>query len=210
MRSPTTTPPRKALPKPLPKTPQYTGPATGDGRALAGVLGCVVAAAMCFVGVTQEESGRKVEATVQKDGSIRMKHVAGKQYLNAYLDIVRVGTICDGITRIDGRPVRLGDKVTEARCAVLLEEELVNHAKGVIKCTPGLYGRTNQVFPAVSLAYNIGVGGYCRSSVDRHFDAKNWKQGCDAFLMWNKAGGKVVNGLTRRRQRERAICLNGL
>ena len=33
---------------------------------------------------------------------------------------------------------------------------------------------------------------------------------CDALLMWNKAGGKVVKGLTKRREAERALCLDGL
>jgi lysozyme len=62
----------------------------------------------------------------------------------------------------------------------------------------------------VSLAYNIGTGAYCRSSVDRQFDAGNWRAGCDAMLKWNKAGGREIRGLTQRRQRERAICLRGL
>jgi GH24 family phage-related lysozyme (muramidase) len=183
---------------------------TGDGKALAAVLGCCTAAAMLFVAVPEEESGRKVEATVLVDGSIKTRHVAGRQYLKAYLDVVKVGTICDGITRIDGRPVRLGDTATEQQCAYLLEHELVVHAKGVIACTPKLYGRTYQAFAATSLAYNIGVAGYCRSSADKHFDAGRWRQGCDAFLKWNTAGGRVIKGLTLRRQRERSICVKGL
>lgn len=183
---------------------------TGNGTALAAVIGCVTAAAMLFVAVPEEESGRKVEAKILVDGTIQTRHVKGRQYLSAYLDVVKVGTICDGITRINGRPVRMGDKVTEQRCALLLEQELVNHARGVIDCTPKLYGRTNQVFAATSLAYNIGVAGYCRSSVDRHFDAGQYRRGCDAFLAWNRAGGRAIAGLTRRRQKERAICLHGL
>lgn len=42
------------------------------------------------------------------------------------------------------------------------------------------------------------------------FKAREWRSGCDAFLMWNKAGGKVVQGLVNRRERERAIYLIGL
>lgn len=189
--------------KPTPKV-------TGDGKALAVVIGSVTAAAMLFVAVPEEESGRKVEAKILVDGSIQTRHVKGRQYLQGYLDIVNVGTICDGITRINGRPVTTRDKVSEQTCALLLEEELVKHAQGVVRCTPNLYGRTNQVFAATSLAYNIGVAGYCRSSIDRAFDAKQWRAGCDAFLKWNKAGGREIRGLTVRRQRERAICVRGL
>jgi GH24 family phage-related lysozyme (muramidase) len=169
-----------------------------------------MAAAMLFVAVPSEESGRKVEAKILVDNTIQTRHVKGRQYLKAYLDVVKVGTICDGITRIDGVPVKLGDTATEAQCALLLEEELVKHAQGVIKCTPNLYGRTNQVFAASSLAYNIGVAGYCRSSVDRHFDAGRWVAGCNAILMWNKAGGRVIGGLRSRRERERNVCVKGL
>jgi lysozyme len=183
---------------------------TGNGRALAGVLGCAVAAAMLFVGIPLEESGRQVDAQILIDGSIQTKHVTGKQYLRAYLDIVKVPTICDGITRINGRPVRLSDRASEKDCGLYLERELVNHARGVLYCTPNLYGRTNQAFAATMLAYNVGVAGYCKSTVDRRFDAKQWKQGCDAFMMWNKAGGREIKGLTERRKRERAVCLKGL
>lgn len=193
------------------KAPQpASGKATGDGKALAALLGSSIAAAMLLVAIPEDESGRKVEAKVLVDGSIQTRHVKGRQYLKGYLDIVGVGTICDGITRINGRPVTVKDTATEQQCALLLEQELFNHAAGVLRCTPSLYGRTNQVFAATSLAYNVGVAGYCRSTVDRRFDAGQWRAGCDAFLMWNKAGGREVRGLTLRRQRERAICVRGL
>lgn len=61
-----------------------------------------------------------------------------------------------------------------------------------------------------ALIFNIGTGGFCRSTAARRFNAGNWRGGCDAFLMWNKAGGREVRGLTLRRQRERALCLKGL
>ncbi|WP_416365688.1 lysozyme [Sphingomonas aerolata] len=68
----------------------------------------------------------------------------------------------------------------------------------------------NQLAAAISLAYNIGTGGYCGSTVDRRFDAGQWRAACDAFLLWNKAGGRVVNGLDRRRRAERDLCLKDL
>jgi len=158
---------------------------------LAAVVGATAAAILLSV-VPREESG-------------------GRKYHDAYLDIVGKPTICDGLTRYeDGRPVRLGDHRTEEQCAALLDAELAKTAKAVLACTPSLRGRDNQTIAAVSLAYNIGTAGYCRSSVDRHFDAGRWRQGCDAFLLWNKAGGRVVKGLDARRKRERALCLKGL
>lgn len=128
--------------------------------------------------------------------------------LAAYRDIVGVLTICYG----DTKNVRPGMVETEAGCHRRLEAQLIAHAKPVMACSKRLAepGRDWQRAAAVSLAYNIGVRAYCRSTVDRRFDAGDWRGGCDAFLMWNKAGGRAVRGLTLRRQRERQICLKGL
>lgn len=175
-------------------------------KTLAGVVGSVAAAAALFVLVPAEESGRKVEATVQPDGTAVVRHVAGKQHLKAYLDIIHVPTICDG----DTKDVKLGMTETPEGCARRLEAQLIAHAEPILRCVPALRGRTNQVVASVSLSYNIGAAGFCRSTAARHFNAGRWRQGCDAFLLWDKAGGRRVRGLTLRRQRERAICLKGL
>jgi lysozyme len=158
--------------------------------------------------IPHDESGREVKATVDQSGSLVVKHEKGPQYLRAYADIVGVWTICDG----DTKGVRPGMVETEAGCTARLERQLVAHAKPVLACVPGLGAptRTNQLVASVSLAYNIGTTGFCRSTAAREFNAGRWRAGCDAFLRWNKAGGKVVRGLTLRRQRERALCLKGL
>jgi lysozyme len=176
-------------------------------RTLAAIIGPIAAVAL-FVSVPADESGRKVEATIAPSGEVKVRHISGPQYLRAYLDIVGIATACDGITK----NIRMGQTFTEAECTAMLERELIVHAEGVMKCTPGLRGpgRDWQRFAAVSFTYNVGIGAACRSSVVRRFNAGNYRGGCDALLMWNKAGGKVVRGLTLRRQRERAACLKGL
>jgi len=160
------------------------GPLTGKG-ALVALLGGIAATGLLV--------------TIPEDEGTRYK---------AYRDIVGVWTICQG----DTKNVAPGMIETKEGCQKRLEQQLLAHAKPVMACTPRLReeGRDYQRWAAVSLAYNIGTGAYCRSSIDRHFDAGNWRAGCDAFLKWNKAGGKVVRGLTLRRQREREICLRGL
>lgn len=175
-------------------------------KTLAGVIGSITAAAALFVMVPKEESGRQVKATVNADQSITVEHVAGRQYLDAYLDIVKVPTACDGITK----GVKMGMRFTPAQCNELLEEELVAHAEPIIRCVPALKGRTNQVIAAVSLSYNIGTAGFCKSSIARVWNAGQWRAGCERFLLFKKAGGRVVAGLAKRRERERAICVQGL
>jgi len=130
----------------------------------------------------------------------------GRPRLDAYRDIVGVWTICGGETL----GVTPGMRETVAGCEARDQAALIRHAEPVLACTPSLRGHPNQFAAAISLAYNIGTGGYCDSTVDRRFDAGQWRAACDAFLLWNKAGGKVVNGLVRRRQAERDLCLKDL
>lgn len=175
-------------------------------KTLAGVIASVSAAAALFVLVPKEESGRQVKATVNPDQSVTVTHVAGKQYLDAYLDIVKVPTACDGITK----GVRMGMRFTPAQCNDMLEEELIAHAEPIIRCVPALKGRSSQVIAAVSLSYNIGTTGFCKSSIAKLWNAGQWRAGCDRFPLFNKAGGRIVQGLVNRRARERAICVQGL
>lgn len=184
-------------------------------RTLASVVG-LITAALLFNSTPREESGRKVEAKVEATtGQVTIQHISGPQYLRAYLDIVGVATACDGLTgpEIDAAR-RKGTVFTPQQCTTMLEDALVVHADAVLACTPSLRldrpGRDYQRFAAVSLAYNIGGKGWCGSTARRRFDAGQWAQGCDAFKLWNKAGGRVVRGLALRRAREWEGCVTNI
>lgn len=192
-------------------------------KAKPGTLAAIIgfaAAAIAFTIVPKDESGRTVDVTIAKDGTAKVRHVRGPQYLRAYLDVAGIATACDGIIRVDGRPVRLGDVFTEDRCTELLERELVVHAQGMIRCTPAFANhpdkeRIGPTLAAVtSFTYNVGIGGYCGSTAARRFNAGDWRGGCEAMMMWNKArvNGQLqpVRGLTLRRQRERDLCLRSV
>lgn len=176
---------------------------------LAAIVGPIAAAALLTL-TPAEESGRKVDVTIAPDGSATVRHFTGKQYLRVYLDAVGVPTACDGLT--DRQKIKLGMSFTEAQCVVMLEAALVEHAIEVKRCTPAIFapGTENQRIAAVLLTYNIGWPRWCKSTADRLFDAGKFRQACDWFLPWNKAGGRVLRGLVARRERERAICLKGL
>lgn len=121
-----------------------------------------------------------------------------------YEDIVGIATVCMGETRVEMR------HYTDAECEDMLADGLSDFAEGVLERNPQLEGHDAQLLAATSLAYNIGIGAYSRSTVAKRFSAGNWKGACDAFLLWNKAGGRVVKGLDTRRRKERQICLRGL
>lgn len=197
-------------------------PSGGNGgkKTLAGIVGIGVAIAL-GVSIPEDESGRVVEADVNPvTKALEVKHIRGKQYLDVYLDLVRVPTACDGLTTdAQGRKLRVGQRFTEAQCSAMLEQALIAHAERVMACSPGLAisrdymtekQRMGPRFAAVSLGYNVGTAAYCKSTARRMFNAGQYKAGCDALLAWNKAGGRVVRGLQLRRERERLVCVKGL
>ncbi|OWQ98075.1 glycosyl hydrolase [Sphingopyxis witflariensis] len=123
-----------------------------------------------------------------------------------YRDIVGVWTVCYG----DTRDVKPGQRQTDAQCQDRLYAQIADHAKPVVACVPQLKGKDAQLAASVSLAYNIGTGGFCKSTAAKRFRAGDWKGGCNAFYAWRFAGGKEIRGLANRRRQEMALCRTGL
>lgn len=126
----------------------------------------------------------------------------------AYKDPVGIVTIGYGTTAAAGVGIspKLGDKITEAQATDYLKRAVDKFAAQILpKITRAPTG--NQFGAMVSLAYNIGPGAFNKSTVLRRFNAGDISGAADAFLMWNKAGGKVLAGLTRRRKAERELFL---
>lgn len=69
----------------------------------------------------------------------------------------------------------------------------------MVACVPQLKGRDHQLAASVSLAYNIGTSGFCKSTVAKRFRAGNFKGACDRFYAWRFAGAREVKGLVRPR-----------
>jgi lysozyme len=65
----------------------------------------------------------------------------------------------------------------------------------------------NECAALVSFAYNVGLGGLKKSSVLRNHNQGNKQAAARSFGLWNKAGGQVMEGLTRRRAEESAMYL---
>jgi lysozyme len=122
-----------------------------------------------------------------------------------YKDIVGVWTVCIGETRVEMR------RYTIAECRAMLTTAIrSDYGKGVLKCVPILQDSPWQLGAAISVSYNIGVKGFCGSTMARQFKAGDWYAACRAFENWNKAGGVVVTGLTNRRNDEMRACFTGL
>lgn len=126
----------------------------------------------------------------------------GRKY-EPYQDIVGVWTVCAGITGPDVKP---GKKYSQADCDELEGREIERHGRGVLECVTVQLPQKR--YEALALfAYNVGIRGACGSTAVRLINAGQPAAGCDALLMWSKAGGQFVRGLHRRRVFEREWCL---
>lgn len=121
---------------------------------------------------------------------------------NAYQDVVGVWTIGYGFTK----DVKAGDIISRAQADERLAEELREYEQAVMRATGG--DVTQSQFDAlVSFAFNVGIKGMSGSSVIKAHRRKDYQAAARAFALWNKAGGKVWPGLTRRRAAEAALYL---
>lgn len=127
--------------------------------------------------------------------------------LETYKCSAGVDTIGYGHTSAAGEPkVKPGMKITEKEAEEILARDLGKYEAAVSKAmtvTP----TENQFSAMVSLCYNIGPGNFASSSVVRKLNAGDVEGAANSFLLWNKAAGKVLAGLTRRREAEKALFL---
>jgi lysozyme len=123
--------------------------------------------------------------------------------LKAYKCPAGVWTIGYGWTH----GVKPTDQWTQAQAEEMLVKGLDQYENAVQSAIGAHVTTSNQFSALVSICYNIGAGNFVKSSMLRHHKAGDYQKAADAFLLWNKAGGKVLNGLTKRRQAERALYL---
>lgn len=106
-----------------------------------------------------------------------------------------------------------GVAVTEPQARAKMQEHVSRKASAIDKMLtrPATQGQSDAY---QSLAYNIGVEAFRRSSVLRHHNAGNFRAACDAILLYNKIRINGVltysRGLANRRAAEHAMCLKDL
>lgn len=121
---------------------------------------------------------------------------------HAYLDVVGVWTIGYGFTA----GVQPGQHMTPAQADARLGTELLRYEDAVNRaCT--VAPNQNQFDALVCFAWNVGTAGMAGSSVIKAHNRGDFQSAARAFGLWNRAGGKVWPGLTRRRAAESALYL---
>lgn len=118
--------------------------------------------------------------------------------LKAYLCPAGIWTIGWGST---GSHVYKGLVITQEQADELFikdTERFVNAVNNKVKTPITQY----QFDALVSFVYNIGIGAFGRSTLLKKLNRSDYKGAIKEFLKWNKGGGKVLEGLTRRRKSE--------
>lgn len=155
-------------------------PKSSPKRGLAAIIGATAATAVLIF-------------TANNEGTVT----------HTYMDKMSgILTYCNGATE----NAAWGREYTPTQCRAQLDRDLARHAEGVMACVHAPL-TDGQKVAFVDLAYNVGVSAFCHSTAARLANSGDLVGSCDALLPWDKAGGVVYPGLTRRRKVEREICL---
>ena len=129
--------------------------------------------------------------------------------LDAYQDTGNIWTIGYGSTKnpFTGISVKRGDKISEETALEWLNKD-IEQRQFALKKLIKVFVTPNQLAALTSLAYNIGLGAFQRSTLLRLLNQNAPVQEvADQFLRWNKVNNVVVKGLTNRRILEKQLFL---
>ena len=122
----------------------------------------------------------------------------------AYLDSVGVPTICTGSTK----GVYVGQHAKLGECEHRLHEDTTYAGAAIQRCVREKI--TQEQYDAlVALAFNIGGGATCGSTLVRKLNQGDCRGAAEQFLRWDHAGKQKLRGLTNRRKAEREQFLIG-
>lgn len=129
--------------------------------------------------------------------------------VTAYQCSAGVWTIGIGSTTDEnGNPVKNGDVWSIERARKRFDAQLREFGQEVDRLIAGKPTTPAQKAALTSLAYNIGHGALSRSTALKRHRAGDYSGAAEAFKMWNRAGGRVVRGLVRRREAEAELYLS--
>lgn len=103
--------------------------------------------------------------------------------------------------------VKPGMIITAEQAEKMLRDDVAKFESGVssLITSPTTQGQFDAM---VSLAYNIGLGNFGKSTLLKKHNARCYTCAADQFRVWNRANGKVMNGLTKRRAAERQVYMS--
>jgi lysozyme len=128
------------------------------------------------------------------------------EILKVYLDPISLPTLGVGhlLTKAELNRYPVGTPISRELSDEFLRKDLERFERGVSQLVTSPTTQ-NQFDAMLSLAFNIGLTNFQKSSVLRYHNEGRYSAAANSFLLWNKAGGKVLNGLVRRRKAEREL-----
>ena len=97
--------------------------------------------------------------------------------------------------------------ITEAKATALLRMHIRDNVQGFIYNKIKVDLTQNEFDALVSFIYNVGSGNFNNSTLVKKLNQSDYDGAADEFLRWDKAGGEVLAGLTKRREQERELFL---
>lgn len=142
--------------------------------------------------------------TTGEQGLALIKESEGLR-LSTYLDAVGKPTIGYGHLIRPGETFK--GPISQQQAEALLRKDLYDTEQGIAKAVrvPITQGQFDAL---ASFVFNLGAGRLRSSTLLRKLNAGDYAGAADQFLLWDKAGGKPLKGLTRRRQAERKLFLS--
>jgi GH24 family phage-related lysozyme (muramidase) len=129
---------------------------------------------------------------------------------SAYIDTDGTPVIGYGLSKINGKQVQIGDRISVPQAEAALKSQL-HEIQKQIKSEVKVKLNDNQLSALTSLAFNVGVNFISESTLVRKLNAKDYVGAANEFPRWDKAnvGGSLLplEGLARRRQAERTLFL---
>ena len=105
-----------------------------------------------------------------------------------------------------GPDIQPGTIWTMAQCEDALDHHIEYFYVGLCKLSPTFPSASpRRIAATVSWAYNCGLGNYRVSTFKRRVDAGDWDGAATECVKWNRANGRILPGLTRRRAAEAAL-----
>ncbi|WP_428431686.1 lysozyme [Photobacterium chitinilyticum] len=99
--------------------------------------------------------------------------------------------------------------------SVVTHEEVVDNLVNDVKSAEAVIDKLVAVpleqyqFDAfVSFVFNVGAGNFKQSTLLRKLNTQDYTGACNELTRWVYADGKRLNGLVRRRNAEKEVCLN--
>lgn len=128
-------------------------------------------------------------------------------YTKAYKCPAGVWTIGYGHTgKVNGKSICAGMTISTGKATSLLAADMHNFENAVKECVKVPINQ-NQFDALVAFSFNVGAGALQSSTLLKYLNKKEYTEAANEFLKWNKGGGRVLNGLTRRREAERKLFL---